>query len=348
MRVYQKSPPGKQNFPNLPDADAPASPHPRETRRALAYLHDRGTHFVLLADKKPLWKGYLKRRPALETVLHSPELGIVPWSLGSTALDVDRGEPVQLCLFHPPLVVLASGQDGRCHLYYRDTEPRRNGNWDALGCGGQIRGANGFLRLWHPQSAVNLLFALAYNPNPCMFPAELFQAPAAKKYRPPAEPGEPFTRQVALPAIDLGRVEPGSRNNSLFDVVRFWSYAEAKPGDMHEWHELVRVYAQSRNVEFKRPLPVNEVDKLALSVSTWVWSGGGPTHHRLWTQEDRRLGGLTWGRMRRYDNRERDRAVVRAVRGGRSKRSVARQFGLSAMQVSRIVRRDEPPFGGRV
>ena len=102
MPVYQNSPDGKQDFPNLPGTDAPASPHPEETRRALAYLHDRGTHFVLLADKKPLWKGYLKRRPALETVLHSPELGIVPWSLGSTALDVDRGEPVQLCLFHPP------------------------------------------------------------------------------------------------------------------------------------------------------------------------------------------------------------------------------------------------------
>ena len=228
--VYQKSPSGKQNFPNLPGADAPASPHPEETRRALAYLHDRGTHFVLLADKKPLWKGYLKRRPALETVLHSPDLGIVPWSLGSTALDVDRGEPVQLCLFHPPLVVLSSGQDGRCHLYYRDTEPRRNGNWDALGCGGQIRGANGFLRLWHPQSSVNLLFALAHNPNPCMFPADLFQAPATKKYRPPADPGEPFTRQVALPAIDLGEVEPGNRNNSLFDVVRFRAYAADEAG----------------------------------------------------------------------------------------------------------------------
>ena len=83
------------------------------------------------------------------------------------------------------------------------------------------------------------------------------------------------------------------------------------------------------NVEFRRPLPVDEVDKLALSVSTWVWSGGGPAHHGMWTQEDRRLGGLTWGRMRRYDNRERDRAVVRAARGGMSKRAIARQLGLT-------------------
>ncbi len=330
----------KQPLPDLPGTDTPTSPHPKETRRALAYLHDRGAHFVLLADKKPLWKGYLKRRPALETVLHSPELGIVPWSLQNTALDVDRGEPVQLCLFHPPLVVLASGQDGRCHLYYWDTEPRRNGNWDAFGCGGQIRGANGFLRLWHPQSSVNLLFALAHNPNPCMFPADLFQAPATKNYRPPADPGEPFTRQVALPAIDLGEVEPGNRNNSLFDVVRFWAYAAGKPGSMHDWHERVRVYAQSRNVEFRRPLPVDEVDKLALSVSTWVWSGGGPAYHGAWTPEQRRRGGVTWGRMRRYETRKRDAEIVRLVRGGISMRQVAQSFGLSAKMVSKIMRRD--------
>ena len=125
---FYPTPRSKQDNPHLPGTKSPMSPHPEETRRALAYLQDRGAHFVLLADKKPLWKGYLKRRPALETVLHSPELGIVPWSLGNTVLDVDRGEPVQLCLFHPPLVVLASGQADHCHLYYRDTEPRRNGN----------------------------------------------------------------------------------------------------------------------------------------------------------------------------------------------------------------------------
>ena len=337
---FYPTPLGKQDNPYLLGTKSLTSPHPEETRRALAYLHDRGAHFVLLADKKPLWKGYLKRRPALETVLHSPELGVVPWSLGNTVLDVDRGEPVQLCLFHPPLVVLASGQADHCHLYYRDTEPRRNGNWTALGCGGQIRGANGFLRLWHPQSSVKLLFALAHNPNPCMFPADLFQAPASKNHRPPADPGEPFTRQVALPDIDLGRVEAGNRNNSLFDVVRFRAYAEAKPASMHDWDEWVRVYAQTCNVEFRQPLPVGEVDKLALSVSTWVWSGGGPTHHGMWTSEQRRRGGITWGRMRRFETRKRDAEVVRLVRSGMSRRKVAQVFDLSAKMVSKIVRRD--------
>ena len=102
VTFYQKFPRSNQVPSDVFDLQTPNSPHPEHTRRALAYLHDRGAHFVLLAGKKPLWQGYLKRRPALETVLHSPELGIIPWSVGSTALDVDRGEPVQLCLFHPP------------------------------------------------------------------------------------------------------------------------------------------------------------------------------------------------------------------------------------------------------
>ena len=46
------------SFPDLLGTDTPTSPHPEATRRALAYLHDRGAHFVLLAHKKFLWKGF--------------------------------------------------------------------------------------------------------------------------------------------------------------------------------------------------------------------------------------------------------------------------------------------------
>ena len=186
---------------------------------------------------------------------------------------------------------------------------------------------------------MQLLFALVHNPDPCLFPTDLILAQPAKNYRRPADPGEPYTRSLPVPGIDLGKVGVGNRNNSLFDVVRFWSYAKAKPGDMHVWHEQVRVYAQTRNVEFQRPLPVREVDKLALSVSTWVWSGGGPTHHRTWTPEQKRRGGITWGRMRRHDNLERDRAIVRAVQGGMSMRQVARQLGLYEGTIRNVMRR---------
>ena len=97
---------GSNTFHSL--VTAPESPHSDSARRALAYLHDRGAHFVLLNDKRPLWRGYMTRRPALEAVLHHGEVGLIPWSLQTTALDVDDGEPAQLLLFHPPLVVLPS------------------------------------------------------------------------------------------------------------------------------------------------------------------------------------------------------------------------------------------------
>ena len=324
-------------------ADSPTSPHPESTRRALAYLHDRGAHFVLLADKKPLWKGYQKRRPALELVLQHGEIGFVPWSIETTALDVDSGKSGQLQLKHPPLVALASRRGE--HLYYRDDEPRRNGNWNAFGCSGQVRGANGFLRLWHPEGPVNLSIALAHDPYPRKFPADLISAPPAKRHRPPADPGEPYTRRIPHRDRDraLSAVPVGNRNNSLFDVVRFWAYAAPKPGSVAEWHDQVRTYAQTRNGDFRQPLPVQEVTKLALSVSTWVWSGGGPSYHGVgydYTPEQRQRGGLTWGRMRRHDTRERDAAIVQAVKdGGLSMRRVARDWGLAESTVRHIVRR---------
>ncbi len=103
-------------LPDLFGTDTPASSHPEPTRRALAYLHDRGAHIVLLADKKPFWQGYPKRRLALETVLHSPEPGILTWNVQNTALAVDHGQPVQLCLLRLPLAVLASSNADHCQL----------------------------------------------------------------------------------------------------------------------------------------------------------------------------------------------------------------------------------------
>ena len=43
--------------------------------------------------------------------------------------------------------------------------------------------------------------------------------------------------------------------------------------------------------------------------------------------------------MRRHDNLERDRAIIRAVQGGMSMRAIARQLGLSVGAIHRIVHR---------
>lgn len=133
----------------------------------------------------------------------------------------------------------------------------------------------------------------------------------------------------------------GNRNNTLFDAVRFWAYAEMKPSSMSTWYDAVRIYAQSRNVDLRRPLRVREVDRLALSVSSWVWCGGGPSGNRTWTPEQRSRGGQTWARRRQYDNLERNRGIIRAVESGVSMRQVARDVGLDEGTIRNIMRRNE-------
>ena len=316
--------------------NTPKSPHPEKIRIALTYLHDRGAHFVMLTGKRPLWRGYMRRRPALESVLKHGALGIVPWSLRTSALDVDAGEPAELCECCPPVVSLATRRGWHC--YYRDTKPRSNANFNLLGTSGQVRGAKGYLKLWN-DGPVDLLHALLHNPDPCLYPADLLTAEVTK-YRAPADPGQPYTRRIPHVDVDLSGVPVGNRNNTLFDAVRFWAYAEMKPSSMSTWYDAVRIYAQSRNVDLRRPLPVREVDRLALSVSSWVWCGGGPSGNITWSPEQRSRGGATRKRIQRFENRARDAAIVRAVSSGVSMRKTARDVGLDEGTIRNIMRRN--------
>ena len=331
----------EQAFPGI---NPETSPHPEKTRRALTYLHDLQAHFVLLVStgdgKKPLWSGYMRWRLALEHVLHHGDgLGIIPWSIQTTALDVDAGEPFQLSLFHHPVVVLASRRGE--HLYYRDIEARRKRDFSLHDASGQIIGATAFLKLWHADGPVKLLHGLTYNDDPCLFPADVLLSQPTK-YRPPADPGEPYTRRVSVPDIDLSKIGRYSRkrNTSLFNVVRCWAYREPKPATATAWDAAVRIYANTRNIEFPAPLKVHEVERLALSISSWVWSGGGPSGHRIWTPEQRSRGGQTWARMQQFDSLKKHTLVRAMAARGERQRVIAEHVGLSQARVSQILRRE--------
>ena len=88
-------------------------------------------------------------------------------------------------------------------------------------------------------------------------------------------------------------------------------------------------------------LPDAEVAATARSVhkyrARWITKGKYYTarQRRLWGRE-RQARGVA---KRRERNADRDRAIVQAVETGESMRSVARRFGLSRMQVWRIVNR---------
>ena len=251
-----------------------------------------------------------------------------------TGLVCDQGEPELLLLFAPPYAALTSRREAGQHFYCRDAKPRNNRSRKLRqrGVSGEARGARGYLRFWG-DGPVELAFALQHNLDDCcLFPADAILAKPAN-YRPPAEPGPPYTRRIEQPPVDLSTVRTGARNSTLFDPVRFWAYGEPKPADMTAWDDAVRIHAGTRNLELRSPLRAPEVNRLAMSIS-WVWNGRG------WTQEQRSRGGQTWGRMRRFDRLPLDSAIVKAVAAGYSMR-VARVWGLSAMQVSRIVWRDD-------
>ena len=95
------------------------------------------------------------------------------------------------------------------------------------------------------------------------------------------------------------------------------------------------------NQSFDIPLPHGEVAATARSVhhyrARWIAKG------QYFTQEQRtlwgRARGVKSGASRRKRTSDRDPAIVQAVETGESMRSVARRFGLSRMQVWRIVNR---------
>ena len=122
-------------------------------RAAVAALAaDHGAHIVL-ADrgKRPCWLdsgpySWPRRRPSPEVIkAHRGRFGIIPWSVQTTGLDVDHGDPVQLSVFCEPIANLRTRR-GR-HLYCADNQGRPNGRFELAGCGGDIRGDRGYLVL---------------------------------------------------------------------------------------------------------------------------------------------------------------------------------------------------------
>lgn len=130
---------------------------------AAALADEFNAHVVLCGDdKKPYHEDGLyqwKDRPMAPGVIdaHPHMCGVVPWSILATVLDADHGDPAQLSLLNPLLVDLPTRR-GR-HFYFNDTEPRKNAKFEAFGCLGDVRGADGYAVL-HYDGADRLLDAL--------------------------------------------------------------------------------------------------------------------------------------------------------------------------------------------
>ena len=326
--------------------------NPTNNPQALQIIYQAGGHFVLcLENKRPVWQSWQKLRPGLDVVLaHEGLLGLKPFSISTSVLDVDSGDPGKLIQACPPMAILDSRRAGGKHLYYSDTAGRGNGYFEVYGCAGDIRSAKGYLILWY--DGVGRLAATIDDPiaRARSFPCDLFELaglPAvtlpgvvktpAYSYKPSDQSRQAWA--IAAAAVPLETIKRGWRNLNLFDAVRFCAYSVSRGTDYDAWTRRVLVFALKQNRRFPEPLHESEVKQTAYSISTWCWSGGGARWHFDHSSAAQRRRGLKLGRMRSARNAERDAAIVAAVRAGQSMRSVARQYGLSAMTVSKIVGR---------
>lgn len=258
-------------------------------RAAVIYLHGRGAHFVLCRGKKPVWGKWQRRRPCLDLCLtHGPQLGLIPFSIGTSALDIDYGEIGELIEAAPPLVTLRT-QRGY-HSFYKDDTPRGNEKFTLYGCRGEVRSARGYLRLYEG-GAAKLANALRNPPaNASVFPADLFEVAEIEAPRTlPVQVPRRFNVDIPTDLPPLETVLEGSRNNALFDHLRFWAYAQDKGRHPEAWHPRVRRIALQYNAAFPDPLPVREVEATAYSVSTWTSAGGGPIDHSPTAQRRRNV-----------------------------------------------------------
>lgn len=149
----------------------------QHTATAVAALAANHSAHIILCDpeKRPYWDGrhygWKRRRPSAEVIeAHPGPFGIVPWSVRTTGLDVDHGDPVQLSMLADPIANLQTFRGH--HLYCSDTAPRRNARFEAAGCSGDVRGANGYLVL-HYDGAERLLDAIRRRDD--WHPRDLFE-----------------------------------------------------------------------------------------------------------------------------------------------------------------------------
>ena len=324
---------------------------PEQTQATpLAILYQRGARFVLCQpNKRPLWKRWQKRRPPVEVchyhIADEGLIGIVPYSIQSSAVDIDEGNPSEFFSLYPPIVAVESKRSGGWHGYYADKVGRSNQRFEFQQWRGDLRSARGFLIL-HSLSAQQLLaqadFAID-SELPGWLPDNLFEAAGVeleaqqtKPYQPTPDAQQHWQQRAAAAWSGLPRIEPGNRNNSLFDTVRFFAYAEPKPAQYAPWQALVDQYSLDANGQFPAPLDEREVLSTARSIGSWTYSGGGPIDHSPTAQQRR---GRKSGQKRRAKTRERDEWIARLSAEGKKQREIALLVGLSDRQVRTILKR---------
>ena len=257
------------------------APTAEPSQAVVSLATNHGAHIVLCDESKaPYWDGrkysWPKRRPSAAVIeAHDGMFGIVPWSIQTTGLDVDRGNPLQLALTIDPLATLPSRRGH--HLYCADTEGRPNSHWEAGGCSGDVRGNQGYL-MFHFDGAARLLDAIRRRDD--WHPRDLFELAGITT---PGVCSAPPTSPLTVAPTALEQATKGCRYESLRaymgPVVRITERPRRWPGGPVNAREFVkRVEELTAAALDSMPaprIPWSEARWLAYQLASWFASHAG-------------------------------------------------------------------------
>ena len=209
-------------------------------------------------------------------------------------------------------------------------------------CSGQLIGVRQYT-LFHSPDAVRRLADGLPRRGTAPIQLEFFdlgavEDPAKRRARHTA----PHTsaRPVPCPGpLETATAAKRIRHRTLFWWLRHWAYGEARGASLTTWARRVHLECLAMLAVMPAPrLPLSEVEAMAWDVASWVWSR--PPLDRSWRAQffrgvKREYGRVSHGTVAALW--ERNRTIVEAVQGGRSRRAVAGDLRVSHWTVMRVL-----------
>ena len=272
---------------------------------------------------------HLRRPPDRPRVVRYG-VGIIPRSLEAIAADLDVGDRREFWATYGEPWEWLETRRGSHSFYDAAGEEVTRRAFAAGSFRGEFISSRQFVQFHSTAAIVRLAEALPRR-GTAPLQLELFdlatvEAPAKRRAR------HTKKHQVAAPVPCPGPLETavvGVRHATLFWWWRHWAYREARGDSFATWERRVTLHGLGLFAVMPAPrLRRVEVERMGRDIAAWVWDL--PPLDRRWVAQFFRGIKREYGRVSRDRGDavwERNRYIVEAVEGGRSRRSVARAMG---------------------